>query len=119
MKLPSVIYLAAPAGAPTKREHGRNLARAKRWLGWAARQGYAVIADWIIYCEVWDDFNAEDRAQGLAHDDAMIRRCDEFWMVGGRISEGMARGKATAEACGIKIVDLTGLGLEPPGETGR
>lgn len=114
MALPNVIYLAAPAGAPTKTEHGRNIARAKRWLSWAARQGYAVIADWIIYCEVWDDFNAEDRAQGLAHDDAMIRRCDEFWMVGGRISEGMARGKATAEACGIPIVDLTRLGKEPP-----
>lgn len=109
-----VIYLAHPAGADTPEEHLANLARAKRWFRWAAFQGVAVIADWIIYCEVWDDFDEAQRAMGLDHDDAMIARCDEYWMVGGRISKGMDRGRSKAWAEGMEVVDLTSLGDEPP-----
>lgn len=109
-----VIYLAHPAGADTIAEHKANLARAKRWFNWAARKGVAVIADWIIYCEVWDDRDPAMRALGLDADDAMICKCDEYWMVGGRISSGMDRGRSTAWAEGIEVIDLTSMGEEPP-----
>ncbi len=114
-----VVYLAHPAGAATREQHLANLARAKRWFAWAARQGVAVVADWIIYCEVWDDFDPAQRWAGLAHDDAQIRRCDEVWMVGGRVSGGMARGRETAKAAGVPAVDLTFLGEEPPRQDDR
>ncbi len=50
-----------------------------------------------------------------------IAMCREFWMVGGRISAGMNDEKETAEGArhfpnGLRIVDLTWLGDEPPAE---
>ena len=110
-----LVYMAHPAGAPTKAEHRANIERAKRWFAWAAGQpGVSVIADWIIYCEVWDDFDPVQRAAGLDADDAAIRRCDEVWLVGGRISAGMHRAARTAERVCKTVIDLTALGDEPP-----
>ena len=109
-----VVYMAHPAGAPTPEEHRANLARAKRWFRWAAEQGVSVIADWIIYCEVWDDANPVQRGNGLEHDDAAIRRCDAVWLVGGRVSYGMERACLTAGDAGIPVADWTHLGEEPP-----
>ncbi len=109
-----VIYLAHPCGAKSKAAHLENLARAKRWFLWVINKGYAVIADWIIYCEVWDDFDPLERAAGLKHDDAMIQRCDEYWMVGGEVTSGMRRGSLQATTRSIPVVNLTYLGSEPP-----
>lgn len=109
-----VVYMAHPCGAPTKVQHLANLERALRWFRWIVDQDIAVIADWLLYCEVWDDFDDVRRSMGLDHDDAMIAKCDEFWMVGGQISGGMARGELTAHATGVPVKDLTGLGKEPP-----
>ncbi len=109
-----VVYMAHPCGAPTKVQHLANLERAKRWFAWAITKNAAVIADWIIYCEVWDDFDPELRAEGLEHDDAMIKRCDEFWMVGGKVTDGMQRGMKSASLHGVIVRDLTHLGKEPP-----
>lgn len=103
--------MAAPAAGVTAAEHLENLARAKRWFAWIAEGGNAVIADWIIYCEVWNDFDPCHRERGFA----LIRRCDEYWMVGGRVSSGMARGRAVAEAAGVPVVDMTPYGEEPGG----
>ena len=109
-----VIYMAAPCGAETEAEHCENLRRAHIWFMWCADQDVAVVADWILYAKVWNDFDPKMRAKGLDHDDAMIKCCHEFWMVGGKISPGMQRGKETAEQAGIPVVDHTGLGEEPP-----
>lgn len=109
-----VVYLAHPCGDPALVRHLQNLDRAKRWFKWAIDQGVAVVADWILYCEVWDDFDGIDRELGLRHDDAMILKCDAMWLVGGRVSEGMARGARTALEAGIPVADYTGLGDEPP-----
>lgn len=112
--LPTVVYLAHPCGAPTLEEHKANLARARRWFKWIADQGFAVSADWLIYCDVWSDFDSAKREEGLRHDDALIVKADEFWLVGGRVSPGMARGRGTAERTGVKIRDYTCWGAEPP-----
>jgi len=95
-------------------EHSANLVRALRWFQWAIEQDVAVVADWILYCHVWNDFIPEHREKGLRHDDAMILKCDEFWMVGGEITGGMARGRETAKGGGVKDRDFTHLGPEPP-----
>lgn len=110
-----LIYMAHPAGAPTEDEHRAHLKRARRWFNWiACHPDVAVVADWILYCEVWSDFDPIRRAKGLDADDAHILRCDEVWLVGGRISAGMRRASEVAVAAGIHVRDLTGLGTEPP-----
>ena len=109
-----VVYLAAPvAGAVAE-----NVARAKRWLRWAWRIPDIVpIAPWLTPVELFAadaDDDHEARELGLLRDCAVVARCDELWLVGGRISEGMRREAAAAARAGLVVTDLTGLGKEPP-----
>jgi hypothetical protein len=110
-----VIYLAHPVGAATPEGIQANLERAKRWYRWIVKNfNVSVVADWITCCSVFDDASAADRNHGLDMDIAAIERCDELFLVGGRISQGMGDERDAAEDFNLRIVDLTFLGEEPP-----
>lgn len=106
-----VIYLCHPVSGDVP----ANLARAKRWVRWVeSNHPVAVVASWITECEIWDDDDPEQRAAGLIRDLAVLERCDEVWLVGGRISHGMEIESAHARQHGIRVVSLVELGAEPP-----
>lgn len=106
----AIWYMAHPVGGDVL----ANLSRAKRWLAWLQAQmpiDVVVIAPWITAIEVGaDDGDPAQRERGLRGDCALVRRCDGVFLVGGRISEGMAREAKYARA----THDLTFLGDEPP-----
>lgn len=105
-----VPYIAHPFGQDPE----RNRAKARRWVRWAVTSGYAPEAMWILLTELFDDATPEQRALGLRVDCALVERCDEVWLVGGHVSLGMATEARHALECGIPVLDLTGLGSEPP-----
>jgi hypothetical protein len=108
-----VIYLAHPVSGDVT----GNLARARRWLRWIYDNfDVAVIADWVLTCEVLDDSRPAHRAHGLAMDRALVEICDEFWMVGGRVSGGMQTEREMALGANVIVRNLTWLGEEPPAE---
>jgi hypothetical protein len=110
-----IIYLAHPLGAPTPEGVEANKARARRWIRWVYDnfKDVAVVADWLITVDVLDDFNPEHRAHGMKMNKAIIPVCGEFWMVGGRISNGM-RDESIVALHTATVFDLTWLGDEPP-----
>jgi hypothetical protein len=118
-----LVYLAAPVGADTQEGVDANLARALRWYRWACdtQRDCSFVMNWYVDIVVYPgadagkfrDANA-DRQRGLARDDVMIRACDEYWMIAGRVSGGMGRGAHTARQAGRAVIDLTVLGAEPP-----
>src|SRR5690606_10687278 len=106
-----VVYVAHPLGQGPDRELNRQ--RAARWCGYLAKAyGIAPVADWIVLSGVWDE--EDGRTLGLAIDVVLVQRCDELWLVGGRVSPGMQIEAEAARASGIPVIDLTGLGAEPP-----
>ena len=106
-----IIYLAHPLSGDVP----NNLARVRRWLRWVYDNfQVAVIADWILTCEVLDDANPAHREQGFAMDFALITAANEYWMVGGRVSRGMAEEEQSTQKRDITVRDLTWLGDEPP-----
>lgn len=111
-----VCYIAAPLSAPTREEMDENRARAARWVAWAARRGVAPVADWIILSGQLSE-TQENRELGLQIDCCIIERCDEIWLVAGRVSSGMGVESSHATLHGILIRDLTFLGDEPPNKT--
>lgn len=104
-----VVYIAAPLGSGFQRDINR--ARAERWVSWAGEQGVAPVATWTTLAKFWPETRLE---QGLAIDFALLERCDEVWLVGGRISPGMALELKHAQLGNVRVVDLTHLGEEPP-----
>lgn len=105
-----VVYVAHPLGHGEDRE--RNRANAAAWCGYLAKQHrIAPVADWIVLSGVWSE---DDRDMGLAIDFRLIERCDALWLVGGRVSPGMALEAEYARERHIEVVDLTPLGYEVP-----
>ena len=109
-----LTYMAHPVAGDAP----ANLARAKLWLKWlteSREEPSAVIAPWIIACEIWDDANPEERTQGLERCKAAIERCDEIYLVGGRVSNGMEIERRHAMRHGLTVIDITAMGKYPPG----
>jgi hypothetical protein len=108
-----VIYLAHPLGSGPDRE--TNRAAAAKWLAHFVGNGVAVIADWIILSGEWAEL-PEKRALGMAANMALVARCDEVWMVGGRVSPGMKAEAEEARRLGKAVLDLTWMGALPPSD---
>jgi hypothetical protein len=111
-----VVYIAHALAAPTRAEMDENRARAARWCAWAARRGVAPVATWIVLSGELSE-TQENRELGLTVDCATVERCDEIWLVGGRVSSGMKRESEHAALHGVIVIDLTHLGEEPPDKT--
>lgn len=108
--LKPVVYVAHPLGSGDARELNRT--NATQWCAYLAEyHGIAPVAPWIVISGVWDE---SKRAAGLEIDLAIVERCDELWLVGGGISEGMTLEASHARNCGITVRDLTALGYLPP-----
>lgn len=103
-----IVYLAHPLG--TGPERTSNQAKAKDWLKWAIENfpNHGFVADWILWSEVLPE-SPVNRAAGLAFDCELIKRCDELWLCGDHISEGMQSEWDAAIAAGKYILDLTHL----------
>lgn len=87
-----VVYLAHPLGYGPERE--ANLAEAERWLEWAARQGVAPVASWITLGKFW---GPELRETCIELNNEILRRCDQYWMCGELVTDGVERQRQVAE----------------------
>ncbi|HMI92905.1 MAG TPA: DUF4406 domain-containing protein, partial [Polyangiales bacterium] len=103
-----VVYLCHPLAG----EIEQNRRNAARWVAWATlHMGVAIVADWIT---LTGELSEEHRELGLACDLALVERCDECWLVGGRTSPGMALEAQHARDQGVLVRDLTHLGFACP-----
>ena len=106
-----VIYIAHPLSAPTLEGIEANRRRAAKWAAWAATtQGVSPVCSWITLTGELPE-TPENRRLGLEIDKAQVALCAEIWLVGGRVSKGMAIEASVSR----KVVDLTHLGEWPPG----
>lgn len=116
------MYMAAPVGAPTVTEIRANLARARRWLWYLrrTRPDDTILCPWIVDVELAIENHGDEatqRANGLRDCEAIVSRCDGLIVVGGRLTEGMARecGAFLRATLGHGLfLDLLYLGQEPP-----
>lgn len=104
-----VVYIAHAMSAPTDEGMAENRRKAKKWAAWAFGQGMSPMCSWIVLTEEIPE-TPENRIAGLASDVEQVKRCDELWFVGERISSGMKTEAAAARL----IVDFTHLGLALP-----
>jgi hypothetical protein len=106
-------YIAHPLHAPTREGIEQNRRNASKWAAWAARHGVAPMAMWIVLSGEWAE-TPENRELGLRIDEHQVDLCDEIWLCGGRISSGMEREIARARKRGVRVVDFTSFGENPP-----
>lgn len=93
-----VVYICAPLGGDVK----RNLANARRYSRFASLNG-AVVFTPHFYAEYLDDDLEWERNLAICMNERMLKKCDEVWVFGKRISPGMKAEIAMAEKRCMKI----------------
>jgi hypothetical protein len=95
-----IVYIAHPLNAPTEEARAANRENAAKWAAWIVLSG--VLSE-------------DHRELGLACDLALIERCAEVWLVGGRVSPGMRIEADHAHRKGIPVRSFILMGWEAPG----
>lgn len=67
----------------------KNMEKAKDYCAYAASCGVIPLAPHTIFTQYLNDAVPEQREQGLRMGHELLERCDELWVMGDTISQGM------------------------------
>ena len=81
--------------------HNRQLAQLG--CGYAVKLGYLPMAPHLFFPEFLSEDKQEEREAGIQFGLEWLSGCDELWVIGNRITEGMKREIAVAEELGIPV----------------
>ena len=79
------------------------MAKARQYCKYVTNRGLIPYAPHLLFTQFMDDTIPEERAAGMAMGKEMLKRCDELWVFGETISEGMAAEIELAKELGIPI----------------
>ena len=116
MKVIKLIYICSPYRADTAEEMERNRLAAHKACEEAYRLGRVTGTQYLPITPIGnfpylDDAKPDERDQALKLGLSLLSKCDELWVAGDRISEGM-RGEIRAAVRLEKPVYSMGLGQE-------
>ena len=94
-----LIYVASPFAGDTE----RNTERARGYCRFAVSKGCIPFAPHLLYPQFMDDGDLRQRELGLFFATVLLGKCDELWVFGERISDGMSREIAKARKRGLPI----------------
>lgn len=94
-----LIYVASPYAGDIK----RNTEFAKKACWFVMNEGHAFFAPHLLYPQVLDEHDSDDRQLGLDMGKAALAHCDELWVFGDTISCGMQNEIDTARKLGIPV----------------
>lgn len=94
-----LIYVASPFAGDTE----RNTERARGYCRFAVSKGCIPLAPHLLYPQFMDDGDLRQRELGLFFATVLLGKCDELWVFGERISDGMSREIAKARKRGLPI----------------
>lgn len=75
--------------SPLRGDFESNIEMAKEYARLATDRGLIPIAPHLYFPQFLDDNNAAERALGIKMGLQMLKMCDEFWIFGDNITEGM------------------------------
>ena len=93
------VYICAPLGGDIR----GNLENAKRYTEYALKCGTAPVVP-HFYALCLNDDNPREREIGLAAGMSLLWFCDELWVFGDKITDGMQREIDFCKNLNIKIV---------------
>lgn len=84
-----------------------NTTKTQRYMRFAVEQDAIPFAPHLLYPQVLDENNPLEREMGVTFGLIWLGKCDELWVFGSTISEGMKREIARAERRGVPIKYFT------------
>lgn len=80
-----LIFLASPL----KGDMENNIKKAREYSKYIVEQGHIPFAPHLLFTQFLDDTNPEERKIGISMGFKFMEFCDELWIFGDTISEGM------------------------------
>ena len=96
------VYICSPLGGNVK----ENLAQVQKYTKYALMCGTAPVVP-HFYAECLDDNNPKDREIGLAAGMSLLWLCDEVWVFGDTVTEGMRAELKFCKNLNIRVRKIT------------
>lgn len=96
------VYVCAPLGGNIE----QNLKKVKTYTEYALRCGTAPVVP-HFYAECLDDNNPKDREVGLAAGMSLLWLCDEVWVFGDTVTDGMSAELKFCKNLNIRVRKIT------------
>lgn len=94
-----IIYVASPYAGDIP----KNTGFAKKACRHVMNEGHAFFVPHLLYPQLLNDGNPQERQAGLDMGIAMLSRCDELWCYGNYTSSGMRFEIEAADKLGIPV----------------
>lgn len=101
-KIRKKVYVCSPLSGNIE----RNIKKAKEYCREVSLKGFLPVASHIYFTQFLDDNNLEERNMGMDMGLELLKLCDEVWIFGDRISEGMKKEIEFAKELNIKIIKI-------------
>lgn len=103
-----LIYVASPYAGDIK----KNIKFAKQACRYVLNEGNAFFCPHLLYPQILDDNNSEERKLGINIGKEFLAKCDELWAFGDHISHGMFEEIEYAREIGIPVKRIMKLDLK-------
>lgn len=103
-----LVYIASPLRGenPSGKDYKKNIEQAAKYCENACSLGVLAFAPHLYFTQFYNDTIPEQREKGLEMGLAMLEKCEELWVMGTHISQGMRGEIAHAKSLGIPIYNV-------------
>ena len=98
-----LVYIASPFTGDTE----YNISRARGYCRFTVRCGCIPLAPHLLYPQFMDEHDPDSRKLGLFFGRVLLGKCQELWVFGDKVSEGMSYEIRKAQKHNIPIKYLT------------
>ena len=94
-----LVYIASPFAGDAE----RNIMKAQGYCRFAVSKGFIPLAPHLHYPQFMDDSDRSQRDLGIRFALILLGKCDQLWVLGDKVSDGMSREIAKAKKRGMPI----------------
>lgn len=100
-----LVYIASPLRGenPSEKDYKKNIKQATEYCEKACSLGVLAFAPHLYFTQFYNDTIPEQREKGLEMGLAMLEKCEELWVMGTHISQGMRGEIVYAKSLDIPI----------------
>ncbi|MFD0942913.1 DUF7768 domain-containing protein [Savagea faecisuis] len=98
-----IVYICSPYRGDVE----TNVGRARTYSRFAVYKGAIPIAPHLLFPQFMDDDNVQERELAMKMNLILLDRCEEIWIFGDTLSQGMARELSRAKRKNKTIRNFT------------
>lgn len=103
-----LIFIASPYAGDVE----KNIEYAKEACRYVLNEGNAFFCPHLLYPQILDDNNSEERKLGIDMGKEFLSKCDELWAFGNHISSGIFEEIEFARERGIPVKRVMEIDFE-------